>query len=854
LLSKIPLLFFLSRCFRKKFIKLFSIIILLLILMLPINHSLMYAFGIAISKTLSFRTENQITPIQTSSIYSKILFISERVAANLIINAVPERDGYKWPIQFGNMYFNPGFHSGAAGVGTFLLSLYIATWNTTYLKYAEGAAKWIIYMAKKNPDDSVTWCSYDDEKCWFLTPDKDVSGIIKFFLRLYNITGNNIYLEYAEKGAKWIINNALVKDHQGVYVLYNPLRQAAFGVYSYVQRDVGTLMIDLYIATKNTKYLDVAKSIGEWILFTSECDQYLCKWYDDRGYGNIYTIEGASPIADLLYELYKVTGDHKYLQVAEKIVNWIERQGKRIDNYRIKFPNYKGKYLTVIDGYWDRPFFPMTPADIFVKSYLFTKNVSRLNVAKSYANWLISLSSIEDDQARVPFSEEQRIYHAWINARIFNFIILLYHQTKELVYLDFASKLLNYILSTAVEDRGFKWPRLDGKVWITFGLGEGSCAIGYYLLSSLSFMSIVSPAEYRVELDSSPRVGSVEVNGVGLSLPYLGWFKEGDTINITVQSVIFIDSSPKTRRAYVFSGWSDGTMTPTRSIKVDKPLSLVAVYQLTVMHFVEVTANIQEAEKSIAGSGWYKEGEKAKVSAEPVIPVSDNVRLVFVEWAGLSSRSIEEVLVDSPKELKAIYKRQYRVTVIKPEITASDLTVNTIIFEDYLMENSLLDLLPDITVIPLIIADRFVGYEEESGRFLGRHVIVDRPLRLIARYQRDYTGLFVLIALSVAVGVIFFVYKEGWLKRKTVEAVVAGTAADTEEFKRELEVVEGKVREYREYLLKLELLHQEGKVTDEVYQELKNIYSRELEKYENELKKRLAKEDWRNLKYKNFNG
>ncbi|MEM2868791.1 MAG: hypothetical protein QXR84_09980 [Candidatus Bathyarchaeia archaeon] len=396
----------------------------------------------------------------------------------------------------------------------------------------------------------------------------------------------------------------------------------------------------------------------------------------------------------------------------------------------------------------------MTPADIFVKSYLFTKNVSRLDIAKSYANWLISLSIIEGDQARVPFSEEQRLYHAWINARIFNFIILLYNQTKELVYLEFASKLLNYILSTAVEDRGFKWPRLDGKAWITFGLGEGSCAIGYYLLSSLPSMSIVSPAKYRVDVDSSPRLGSVEVNGIRVSLPYSDWFKEGDTISIAVQSVIFIESSPKTRRAYVFSGWSDGTTTPTRSVKVDKPLSLVAMYQLTVMHFVEVTANMQEAERSVTGSGWYKEGEKARVSAEPVIPVSDDVRLVFVEWAGLSSRSIEEVLVDSPKELKAIYKRQYRVIVIKPEITTSDLTVKTIIFEDYLMENSLLSSLPDITVVPLIIIDRFVGYEE-SGRFLGEHLIVDRPLRLTARYQRDYTGLFALIALSVVLGLSF---------------------------------------------------------------------------------------------------
>jgi len=66
---------------------------------------------------------------------------------------------------------------------------------------------------------------------------------------------------------------------------------------------------------------------------------------------------------------------------------------------------------------------------------------------------------------------------------------------------------------------------------------------------------------------------------------------------------------------------------------------------------------------------------------------------------------------------------------------------------------------------------------------------------------------------------------------------LAGTGTDTEELKRELDVVESKVREFREYLLKLELLRREGKVTDKVYQELKNMYSKELEKYENELKR-----------------
>ncbi|MEM4453057.1 MAG: hypothetical protein QW182_07660, partial [Thermosphaera sp.] len=61
----------------------------------------------------------------------------------------------------------------------------------------------------------------------------------------------------------------------------------------------------------------------------------------------------------------------------------------------------------------------------------------------------------------------------------------------------------------------------------------------------------------------------------------------------------------------------------------------------------------------------------------------------------------------------------------------------------------------------------------------------------------------------------------------------------------EIEVLEAKIRELRKYLLKLEQLHEKGEVTDEVYQELKNEYSKELKKYEfalEELKKRLEVE------------
>jgi len=63
---------------------------------------------------------------------------------------------------------------------------------------------------------------------------------------------------------------AFRKSGSGSYVEYNPYRQAAFGIYSYVQRDVGTLMIELYKATNKSVYLERAVEIARWVIYTAE--------------------------------------------------------------------------------------------------------------------------------------------------------------------------------------------------------------------------------------------------------------------------------------------------------------------------------------------------------------------------------------------------------------------------------------------------------------------------------------------------------------------------------------------------------------------------------------------------------
>lgn len=447
-------------------------------------------------------------------------------------------------------------------------------------------------------------------------------------------------------------------------------------------------------------------------------------------------------------------------------------------------------------------------------------------------------------------------------------------------------------------------------------------------------------AEHLIELDASPREGGLEVNGVRFGLPYSNWWREGTVLNVVAPSSIPIETTATTRKAYVFSRWSDNVASPSRSITVNQPLSLVAMYNLSVEYYVRLGANYGEVAGLLRGSGWYKEGGRATISAEQVVYVSDEIRLVFVEWSGLGSRTSYEIIVDSPKEFTAIYKRQFSVKVYAPygtildgwydegttvsirlpglrdsywyesdkvrrkfagwrvekgsvpftwepefsftisspvvlyaEFSAREYLVVIDTDAEFVTEGYVLGPSPDITVIPLLVVDRFIGYEDlETGRLLGTSLLVNRPLLLARRYQRDYTGLIALtLVMVVMIGGVALVlygrslYKAGYsagfkglLARSYAKlaALHAGAATRVltegeqivmeheKELEEQIKELESRVKAYEEYLMKLEQMHERGEVADEIYRELKATYSEELEKYKaelNSLKEKLKK-------------
>jgi rhamnogalacturonyl hydrolase YesR len=512
------------------------------------------------------------------------------LATYILSKAEYDSGGYKWATRMdGRVFYNAVFQNGAAGVGFFLLSLYKITGNTSLLEYAKGAASWVMSRAESR-DGGLTWPHYDLQAGWYLTPDKSVAGIAKFFLEMYSVTGDRKYLEYAMRATDWIINTGVKCQGDRCYVEYNPYHQAAFGVYSYPQRDVGTLLIELYTITKDQTYLDYAKKIGNWILGTSECYGNYCKWYDDRGYGNLYTVEGIAVLADYLYDLYLVTSIVQYRDIADKMVNWIESIGVKVSADSIKFPSWDKKFRSIVWGDWDRLLSIRTPGEIFIKSYEVTGNKSRLAIAKMFANWLesisvemgrVSIGSFTIVSRAIPYIEGEKNYshyRPWVNAIIFNFLIKLYSIERDQRYVDFASSLLNYIKDYINE---ISW-KLDP----TFL--QGASGIGYYLASALLALRITPIESTTAQTPTQPPTTKETV------APPVTTNTLTTTVTVTQSPITYTITSMVTRTEVVTSTVPESTLTITLRPLFSEDLAALAIAVAMVIASIAIGLKLRK--------------------------------------------------------------------------------------------------------------------------------------------------------------------------------------------------------------------------------------------------------------------
>jgi hypothetical protein len=126
-----------------------------------------------------------------------------------------------------------------------------------------------------------------------------------------------------------------------------------------------------------------------------------------------------------------------------------------------------------------------------------------------------------------------------------------------------------------------------------------------------------------------------------------GWYKEGETAQFSVTPYIEL---PDTK--HYFTGWS-GSYTGTEaaaSLAISEPKTVTADWR----HEYLLKINSEYGQPT--GAGWYKAGENAAISVEPVQGVI--IRQVFTGWSGdfTDTKSSATVTMGSPKVITANWR------------------------------------------------------------------------------------------------------------------------------------------------------------------------------------------------------
>lgn len=136
-----------------------------------------------------------------------------------------------------------------------------------------------------------------------------------------------------------------------------------------------------------------------------------------------------------------------------------------------------------------------------------------------------------------------------------------------------------------------------------------------------------------------------------------GWYDEGTTAYFEVDGLVDHDNG--TRR--IFLSWLGDIETtgPKGSIFMNSPKRIIAKWKK--QYYVKASSQFSSF---TGGNGWYDEGDTITIRLKETV-VGFIIRDVFDHFEGIGSRDriiengVLEIYVDSPKEIKAIWRKDY---------------------------------------------------------------------------------------------------------------------------------------------------------------------------------------------------
>lgn len=229
---------------------------------------------------------------------------------------------------------NPGVHAGTSGEGLFLKLLYDKTKDEKYKSLAIKIADDIYHSATKD-ETGIHWNGFFD-----LMGD---AGAVIYWLKIAEWTGDKKYIAYAGEVLDSILKLGVSYDDEAKYwKLFDP--SVYFGTlpkggvvpnFAHGTAGIVYLFTKYYEATKDEAYLEEAKKgfrFLEKIAITDDDASivpYLYFEKESRAYDIFYLGYCHGPAGDgiAVYELYKATGDEKYLEFFKRLSNALIKAG-----------------------------------------------------------------------------------------------------------------------------------------------------------------------------------------------------------------------------------------------------------------------------------------------------------------------------------------------------------------------------------------------------------------------------------------------------------------------------------------------------------------------------------------------
>jgi hypothetical protein len=376
-----------------------------------------------------------------------------------------------------------------------------------YLSTAIKTANWLISMEHEELScDGLSWPCSNISDMKFSGLDQGTAGIGLFFLQLYFVTHDSLYLNKTLRAA----NYAYQEYSRGNLYGHDWLAGAAGG---------GDFFIALYKATKDIKHLQKAEQIAEWLIYEVISDEKGYYWRHYPDFPKLYTgiAHGGAGIGLFYLNLFEQTNNEKYLEIAKGAFNWIFQYTVIFDDSSLGW-----KRLTT-DSYVYHLWCGGSTGIIFFleKLYKVTNDLMYKNYFTKTANGLIKYAVLDMGGFAWPYTTEGGglpIIYCHGTASTVHALLVAYNILNEQRYLDCARTGIEWLknVKNIYNSSSYYWAHIKGWDQFETGLMTGTASVGHAFIKYYEYdpnpvyiTYALGAANYLLEIADMPAENQV---------------------------------------------------------------------------------------------------------------------------------------------------------------------------------------------------------------------------------------------------------------------------------------------------------------------------------------------------------